>query len=118
MRTVTCESLRDALRAGSPPDDAELVEHAASCEQCTALLADHASVGRALAAEPVPTGDPLPWSGLEALMEEEVGWRPWFRSRPTPVRVALACGTFALVGALGLHHVRPDLALVPGLELG
>jgi len=118
MSRVTCEALRDALRAGTSPADAELVSHAASCEACTALLAERASVGRALAAETLESGAPLPWSGLETLMKEEVGWRAWVRSRPTPVRLAFAYGAFALVGSLGLRRVRPDLELVPGLELG
>jgi hypothetical protein len=118
MSRVTCESLRDALLAGRSPADAELVEHAASCEPCAALVADHASVGGALAKGRAAPGDPLPWSSVEALVKEEVGWRAWLRSRPTPVRWGLACGAFAVVAALGLRHVRHDLDLVPGLELG
>jgi len=117
MSRVTCESLRDALLAGRSPAEAELVEHAAACEPCAALLADQAAVAGALAGDHPPRGDPLAWSGVEALMKEEVGWRAWLRSRPTPVRWGLATAALASVALLGFRHARHDLDLVPPVEL-
>jgi len=116
MSRVSCETVRDALREGRAPSDPELRTHAAGCEQCRALLDDEASLGRALAAEGAGAGEPLPWAGVEALLQEEVGWRAWFRSRPHQVRVLFAAAAYTLVTLLGLRRLRPDFDRVTAYE--
>jgi hypothetical protein len=118
MTKMTCEAVRDALLAGRPPADPELAEHAATCTSCRALLEDHGSLGLVLAAPDAEPAQAAPtWSDMALLVEHEVGWRAWLRSRPTPWRRAFGVAGFALVTALGVRHLRADFALVPALEI-
>jgi hypothetical protein len=118
MTEMTCEAVRDQLLAGRVPTEPELLAHAKTCPACEALLADHSVLGRELAGPPAPgRDDPPAWDSVAALVEREVGLHAWLRSRPTPWRRALAVLGFVLVAALGLRHVRPDLALVSAFEL-
>ena len=110
MSAGSCEAVRDALRTGRQPSDPELEKHAAECAQCSALLDDRAALGRVLATDRPGSGESLPWSDMETLLQEEVGWRAWLRSRPHQVRVLFATAGFALVGLLGLLRPRADLA--------
>jgi len=119
MSEVSCEHVRDALRLGQIPLPPALLAHAEACGECSLLLADDAALGKALTAESgALETEALPWAGFEALVNEEVGFRAWLRSRPNPVRFLVAVAAFALVTALGLRHLRSDFALVPALELG
>jgi hypothetical protein len=118
MSEVSCEHVRDALRLGQIPLPPALLAHAEGCGECSLLLADDATLGKALSAEGDAQGTNAPlWAGLDALVQEEVGFRAWFRSRPNPVRVLSAGAAFALATALGLRHLRSDFARVPALEL-
>jgi hypothetical protein len=119
MSEVSCEDVRDALRLGHIPLPPALLSHAEGCAECRLLLADDATLGKALTAEMAAPGADAPaWTGVEALLLEEQGFRAWLRSRPNPVRLLLAGAAFVLVTALGLRHLRPDFAVVPALELG
>jgi len=119
MSDVSCEEVRDALHLGHIPLPPALLAHVEGCAECSLLLADDAALGKALGAErEALEADVPPWAGVEALVLEEVGWRAWLRSRPNPVRLLLAGAAFSVVTALGLRHLRPDIALVPPLELG
>ena len=119
MSEVSCEHVRDALLLGQIPLPPALLAHAEGCAECSLLLADDAALGKAFTAERDALGtDAPPWAGVEAQVLEEVGWRAWLRSRPNPVRVLVAGTAFSVVTALGLRHLRPDIALVPPLELG
>ena len=118
MSEVSCEDVRDALRLGQIPLPPALLAHAEACGECSLLVADDAALGKALTAESgALETEALPWAGFEALVNEEVGFRAWLRSRPNPVRFLVAVAAFALVTALGLRHLRSDFALVPALEL-
>ena len=118
MKEMTCEAVRDALLAGRVPAEPELLAHVETCPSCSALLAEHSVLGRELAARRSPGQDDSPaWESMAALVEREVGWHAWLRSRPTPWRRVTGFLGFGLVTALGLRHVRPDLVLVPAFEL-
>jgi len=119
MSDVSCEHVRDALRLGQIPLPPALLAHAEGCPQCSTLLADDGRLGTALSAEwDALKADALPFAGVEALVKDEVGWRAWLRSRPSPVRFLFAAAGFGVVTALGLRHLRPDIGLVPAVELG
>lgn len=119
MSEVSCEHVRDALLSGQSPLSPALLAHAEGCPQCSPLLADDSRLGNALKAEWEPLGaEAPPWAGVDALLEAEVGWRAWLRSRPNRVRLLFAGAAFVVVTALGLRHLRPDFGLVPVVELG
>ncbi|HEV8548179.1 MAG TPA: hypothetical protein VGQ57_04105 [Polyangiaceae bacterium] len=117
MSTVSCESVRDALLAGQAPDDSQFLAHAQTCAQCDALLADRASIGRALAEDPARSSSDAPaWRDMAALVEHESGVRAWLQSRPTLVRLCLAADAFAAVTAFGWLRRRSDFAALPQAE--
>jgi hypothetical protein len=118
MKKMSCEAVRDALLAGRAPTEPELLEHAATCPSCESLLADHGSLGAELAAPATAIpADPPRWAEMATLVEHEVGWRAWLRSRSTPWRRGAGVVGFALVTLLGLRHLRADIAVMPVLEL-
>lgn len=117
MSAASCEAVRDALREGRGVSDPPLRKHAEECPQCSALLDDEAALGRVLATEGPGTVEPLPWSGVETLLKEEVGWRAWLRSRPHQVRVLFAAAAYTLVTLLGLRRLRPDFDSLTAYEL-
>ena len=118
MNELTCETVRDALLEGRAPSDPQLLEHAATCAACQALLADRSVVGQRLAAREAAGANGSPaWSEMAALVEREVGWRAWLRSRSTPWRRLAGVAGFLLVTALGFRHLRADFQRVPAVEL-
>jgi hypothetical protein len=115
---MSCEAVREALLAGRGPEEPELVQHAAQCPSCRALLLDRGALGQVLAAQEAATAEGGPtWPEMAALVEREVGWRAWLRSRSTPWRRRFGILAFALVTALGLRHLRSDFASLPAGEL-
>lgn len=106
---VSCEEVRDALLAGRPTTDAELVAHAETCAECAPLFAADAELGRAfVSAQPSEPPDPALWAEIARVVEAERGPRAWLRSRPTGQRLTVACVAVLLVTALGTRHLRPD----------
>ncbi|MCC6526337.1 MAG: hypothetical protein IT373_27065, partial [Polyangiaceae bacterium] len=116
---MDCTVVRDGLRAGSLERGPELEAHLSTCRGCALLLAGGAELGRALAlcaaaADTRTAAEgalPASLSALErrtvSTIRAERGPSGWLRSRPTPLRVALAVAlATGLVGAYALFAGR------------
>jgi len=117
---MTCTDLRAILRRGEAPSGPAVQAHLDDCAACAALVDDDAALATALGVEDEPTDEELSTllTSVKHVVGAEVGPRAFVRSRPTPIRLALA--TAALVGVAGLVAVltpRADLATMSRLRL-
>ncbi len=119
---MDCRDIRDTLVRGQIPSGPGVDAHLASCEACSALLADHAALGRGLAEAAGSDGPALDLESLLAEVEQSVGRErgpvAWLRSRPTGKRTALVLVAVAVVVLFILaFKLRPDLAEYPMLAM-
>ena len=104
---MDCREIQQRLR--HDPADPTVDGHLATCLDCARVAAEAAGLAAFEAPFPADLG-----SRVQAALAAERGPRAWLRSRPTPLRVALA-GSVAIAAPLwlGLRLLRPDLAIYP-----
>jgi len=117
-----CQRALVALRRGPLPAGDPLAEHVTACPACAAVAAAGPSLVRALdePSDAAPTAPALDGmlAALEASIDRERGPAAWLRSRPTPVRLAVAALGSGLVPLLvWLAWRRVDAAAHPGDRL-